>query len=181
MFLNEPYFANQVVVRRLDGEPPLDFDCGRVAQNQFLYNSAARDQGEWISCTYLHFLRGICVAYATVCMDSLPLGTREKPRSIRYKYIGALKLAQLGVDRRVQGRGLAREVIADVVALAQDAAVRIGCRYVSIDAQPDLVGWYERHGFVVNKLHQKEKLAAAGGTIDPAHMTVSMRLDLRDV
>ena len=168
-----------VVVHRLAGEPPPDFDCGRATQNQFLYEFAAQDQYEWLSCTYLHFLQGICVAYATVCMDSLPLGTREKPRSIRYRYVSALKLAQLGVDQRFQGLGLGREVIADVVALAREAAVRVGCRYVSLDAHPDLVGWYEGHGFVVNKLHQKERIAAAAGKSDPAHLAVSMRFDLR--
>lgn len=170
---------NGVVVHRLEDEPPLDFDCGRAAQNEFLHEFAAHDQGEWVSCTYLHFLQGICVAYATVCMDSLPLGTREKPRSIRYRTVSALKLAQLGVDRRFQGLGLGREVIADVVALAREAADHVGCRYVSLDAHPDLVGWYERHGFVINKLHQKARIAAAAGKSDPAHVAVSMRFDLR--
>jgi GNAT superfamily N-acetyltransferase len=170
---------NEAVVHRLEDVPPPGFDCGREAQNEFLYEFAAHDQYEWVSCTYLHFLQGICVAYATVCMDTLPLGTREKPRSIRYRSVGALKLAQLGVDRRFHGHGLGREVIADVVALAHEAAARIGCRYVSLDAHPDLVGWYERHGFVVNKLHQKERIAAAAGNADPAHLAVSMRFDLR--
>jgi ribosomal protein S18 acetylase RimI-like enzyme len=92
-----------------------------------------------------------------------------------------LKLAQLGVDQRFQGLGLGREVIADVVALAREAALRVGCRYVSLDAHPDLVGWYERHGFVVNKLHQKERIAAASGNADPTRLAVSMRFDLRAV
>lgn len=172
---------DEVAVHRLEDEPPLGFDCGRAAQNEFLYEFAALDQDEWVSCTYLHFLQGICVAYATVCMDSLPLGTREKPRSIRYRNVSALKLAQLGVDRRFQGLGLGREVIADVVALAREAASHVGCRYVSLDAHPDPVGWYERHGFVVNRLHQRERIAATAGKADPAHLAVSMRFDLRAV
>jgi GNAT superfamily N-acetyltransferase len=172
---------NEVVVHRLEDEPPLGFDCGRAAQNQFLYEFAALDQDEWVSCTYLHFLQDTCVAYATVCMDSLPLGTREKPRSVRYRRVSALMLAQLGVGKRFQGMGLGREVIADVVALAREAAVHVGCRYVSLDAHPDLVGWYERHGFVVNKLHQKERIAAVAGKANPAPLAVSMRFDLRAV
>lgn len=176
---DEPLLTDEVVVYRLEGEPPSDFDCGREAQNRFLHSLAWADQQEWLSCTYLHFVRGICVAYATVCMDALLLGTREKPKSIPYRFVGALKLAQIGVDRRFQGRGIGREVIADVVYLARHAAARYGCRYISLDAHPDLVGWYEKHGFVINKVAQKQRVEAFAGKTDPSQLPVSMRLDLR--
>jgi GNAT superfamily N-acetyltransferase len=166
-------------VHRLEGNPPTEFDCGREAQNRFLHGLAWHDQQEWLSCTYLHFLGGTYVAYATVCMDAVPLGTREKPRAVPYRYIGALKLAQFGVDRRFQGQGLGLEVLADVVHLAREAAERYGCRYVSLDAHPELVPWYEQHGFVINKLAQKQRTEATAGKVDPASLSVSMRLDLR--
>jgi GNAT superfamily N-acetyltransferase len=178
MAFDELSLPDQIVVRRLDEFPPAGFDCGRDAQNRFLRDSALRDQQEWLSCTYLHYVHGICAAFATVCMDSLPLGTREKPKSVRYKYVSALKLAQLGVDRRFQGLGIGREVIADVVALARLAAVAYGCRYVTLDAQPELVGWYQAHGFVINKLQQSQRIQALGGR-GAGEIPVSMRLDLR--
>jgi GNAT superfamily N-acetyltransferase len=111
-------------------------------------------------------------------MDALPLGSREKSGNIPYKYVSALKLAQFGVDRRFQRRGLGREVIADVVELARQAAARYGCRYLTLAAQPDLVRWYASHGFQVNKLHQRQRIEAAS-TREPADIPVSMRLDLR--
>lgn len=181
MYPNEPSLADEIVVHKLDGDPPPEFDCGRAAQNQFLRDLALRDQEEWLSCTYLHYLSGICVAYATVCMDAIPLGTREKPRGVRYKDISALKLAQLGVDKRFQRLGLGREVIADVVDLAQQAATQYGCRYLTLDARPELVPWYAKHGFSINKLHQKQRIEAVAGKVDTAALTVSMRLDLRAV
>jgi GNAT superfamily N-acetyltransferase len=181
MYPADRLLPDEIEVHRLDDSPPPDFDCGRVAQNVFLHRFARRDQQEWLSCTYLHYTKGICVAYATVCMDALALGTREKPKTITYKYVSALKLAQLGVDRRFQGLGLGREVIADVIALARDAATRYGCRYLTLDAQPDLVAWYKGHGFVINKLQQKQKIEAAAGRAGPEPLTVSMRFDLREV
>jgi hypothetical protein len=67
-----------------------------------------------------------------------------------------------------------------VLALARDEALRVGCRYVTLDAQPDLVSWYESQGFERNVLRQNQRIqnALAHGR-DPADIPVSMRFDLR--
>lgn len=144
--------VDDLVIRKLEGPPPAGFDCGREMQNSFLYNRVWEDQKERLSVTYLYFLKGILAAYATVCMDSLELGTREKIFKIRYKHVSALKLTQLGVHKSVQNLGLGKLVVADMIAFAQEQAGRVGCRYLSLDAQLDLVSWYERQGFRKNKL-----------------------------
>ena len=115
-----------------------------------------------------------------VCMDGLQLGSREKPRELHYRNIAALKLAQFGVDHAFQGQGIGSAIISDVIKLALDEAQRVGCRYVTLDAHPDLVKWYERHGFAVNKAMQKQRIAAAAGR-NPDQVPVSMRFDLREV
>lgn len=157
---------DELDIRKLDGPPPSGFDCGREMQNSFLYERAWEDQRERLSVTYLYFVNDIFAAFATVCMDSLELGTREKLFKIRYKHVSALKLAQLGVHRSFQGQGLGKLVVADMIAFAQEQARRVGCRYVSLDAQPDLAGWYEAQGFKRNKLMQRSP------------HTVSMRYDI---
>lgn len=178
MLPDDSFSFSEIVAYPLAGEPPPGFDCGRETQNRFLYECAWRDQQERVSSTWLYYAKGLFIAYATVCLDAIPLGTREKPRTIRYKYIGALKLAQLGVDRRFHGSGLGTEVVADILDGARQAPVRFTCRYVTVDAQPDLVGWYGRRGFVINKLLQKQRLEAVAGKRDPADLAVSMRFDL---
>jgi GNAT superfamily N-acetyltransferase len=170
---------DDLAIRRLDGLPPLGFDCSRDAQTSFLYDRAWHDQQERLSTTYLYYVTGILAAYATVCMDALELGTRERLITIRYKMVSALKLAQLGVDRRFQGQGLGKLVVADVIALARDEAEKVGCRYVTLDAQPDLVRWYEGQGFKINKVMQKRRLDAAAAR-GPSEIPVSMRFDLRE-
>src|SRR5687767_13399896 len=111
--LPDLFFPPDSIVRRmLDAPPPAGFDCGRDAQNRFFYDWAWHDQQEGVSTTYLYYVQGILAAYATICMDSLELGSREKPKSIRHKEIAALKLAQLGVGRRFQGQGLGRMIVA---------------------------------------------------------------------
>lgn len=172
------YPSRDITGTPLQGPPPPGFDCARDAQNRFLYGSAWTDQQEMLSITYLYYVQNIPAAYCTVLMSSIILGTREKPRSIPYKQIAALKVAQLGVDRRFQGGGLGRRVVGDMVGLAREEAADVGCRYVVLDAKPDLVSWYERQGFRINRRMQKDRVEAAAGTGQPQELAVSMRFDL---
>lgn len=171
----------QVVARRMDGPPAPGFDCGRKEQTAFLYERAYGDQQAGVSVTYLYYVKGILAAYATICMDALPLGPDERDRTVRYQEVGSLKLAQLGVTRSFQRMGVGKLVVADVLDRAKDEAWRVGCRYVTLDAHPDLVGWYEAQGFKRNRLRQQRRVqdAVAHGR-DPATIAVSMRFDLRE-
>jgi GNAT superfamily N-acetyltransferase len=171
---------NDLKSRPLDGPPDAGFDCGREDQNVFLYERAWMDQQEKVSTTYLYYVHGILAGYASVCMDSLPLGTRERGLTIRYKDVGAMKLAQLGVDRRFQGRGLGALIVADVIDLARTISNQVGCRYVTLDAHPEIAGWYENElGFKRNKLRQKQRLEEATGKRDLSTVAISMRYDIR--
>jgi GNAT superfamily N-acetyltransferase len=166
--------------RRLDLPLPIDFRSGRHDQDMFLRERAWLDQQQRLSTTYLYFVDASVAAYATICMWSILLGTREKPAGVRYRTIAALLLAQLGVDQTWQGKGLGRMVVAAVIELATAVSALVACRYVVLDARPELVGWYERQGFVINKVEQRAREEAAarrGGSSIP----VSMRFDLREV
>lgn len=180
--LPTPSFSTaDLVRRRLDGPPPAEFDCGRDAQSRYFRDRAWFDQQQWLTTTYVYYLGGVAAAFATVCMDSVMLGTREKPVSIPYKWVSALKLAQLGVDVRFQRLGLGTHVVAGVLASALEGSRQFGCRYLNLDAQPDLVPWYESQGFKINKGKQKERVQAAAGRRAPADLPVSMRFDLFDL
>src|SRR5215213_11732517 len=73
-----------IVIQLLWGPPEAGFDCGRDDQNRFLYERAWPDQQAQLSVTYLYYLKGIIAAYASVCMDALPLGRGERGRAVRY-------------------------------------------------------------------------------------------------
>lgn len=166
--------------RKLQAPPPPGFDCEQRMQNAFLHERAWVDQNERISTTYAYYVFEVLAAYGTVCMHSIVLGTREKPPTIPYRIVGALKLVQLGVDAAYQSQGLGQIVVTDMVELAIKLSARAGCRYVALDARPELVGWYERQGFVINKVEQRarEEAAAHRGA---SNIPVSMRFDLREV
>ena len=175
-----PFSLEDVLRRHLDEPPSRGFDCGRDAQNRYLYDRAYDEQQQMLSATYLYYVSGILASYVTVCMDGVVLGTRERPVSIPYKQVSALKLAQLGVDAHFQGHGLGAFVVAGVFAMAGDAARQLGCRYVILDSKPDLVDWYSTLGFRINKVMQKQRIEAAAGKRNPAAVPVSMRFDLLD-
>jgi hypothetical protein len=67
-----------------------------------------------------------------------------------------------------------------MIELAIKLSARVGCRYVAVDARPELVPWYARHGFVINKVEQRarEEAAARRGA---SSIPVSMRFDLREI
>ncbi|HEU0054200.1 MAG TPA: GNAT family N-acetyltransferase, partial [Longimicrobium sp.] len=146
--------------RRLPGPPPEGFDCGRDEQTRFFYEHAWRDQLGFLSTTYVFFAGRALAAYATVFMDGLPLKRSERGE-IRFSNVSALKLGQLGVSLDFQGQGIGTEVLGFLVFLAHDVGQRVACRYLTLDAQPDLVTWYAERGFMHNEARQEERVAMA--------------------
>jgi hypothetical protein len=65
-----------------------------------------------------------------------------------------------------------------MIALARVFSDRVRCRYLALDAQPDLVGWYEARGFQINKAEQRQRLESAAGKRPLEDVAVSMRFDL---
>lgn len=167
-------------IHRLSDPPPATFDCRREEQNRFFHEGSWSDQLERLSTTYVVRKHGLVAAYATVCTDALPLSRRERGPLIRYRTVSAIKLAQLGVDHRFQGMGIGSHAVGFVLTLARQIGDRVGCRYVTLDAQPDLHGWYEELGFVRNELNQEQRIQdAVTHRRDPASVPISMRYDLR--
>lgn len=170
---------DELEIHTLEGPPPSRFDCGRREQNEFLHQHALADQEQLLSATHLFHLDGLPAAYATVCMDALALGRDERTPGIRFTQIGALKLAQLGVHTSFQARGLGTRVVGFTIELARQFANEGGCRFLTVDAKPDLAEWYDRRGFRTNRLNQEQrtKHALAHGR-NPEGIPVSMRFDL---
>lgn len=179
MSADSPITEDEFVILRLDGPPEEGFDCGRAEQTVFFYERAYEEQLALLSVTYIYYVRGMLAAFATVCMDALPLSRKERDSSIRYREVSALKLAQLGVNLPFQRMGIGKIVVAHIIREARRGAEYVGCRYVTLDSQPDLVDWYEQQGFERNKLRQEMRGqdAIAHGR-DPTAIAVSMRYDL---
>jgi GNAT superfamily N-acetyltransferase len=168
-------------MRTLDGPPPAGFDCGADDQDRFLYERAWADACQGISVTHVLYVKGIAAAYVTLLSDRIQLGPKEKPKGVTYQFVPALKVGQLAVDRRFAGRGLGRYLVGFAVELATQFRGVFGCRYITLDAEPRLLPWYESQGFKRNIEEQRHRRALAEARGRPVdELAVSMRFDLRD-
>jgi GNAT superfamily N-acetyltransferase len=176
-----PWELHDLEMRVIDGQPAAGFDCGRDAQNAFLYARAWRDAKAGVSVTHLLSVKGILTAYVSLLADRVALGPDEKPKGVTWRLVPALKIAQLAVDGRFAGHGLGRFMVGYVVEHARTLRGSVGCRLITLDAEPELVGWYESLGFRRNQEEQsyRQRLAAETGR-DPAALPLSMRFDLRE-
>ena len=164
----------------LEAAPPPDFRSSRKEQNEFLHGRAWDEQQLGLSVTYLALLSGIVVGYLTVTMDALPLQTSEKPASrLKIVRFPAIKLAQLATRDSWEDRGIGKHLIALAAGMGLELRLKVGCRYLTLDAKRDRLDWYKRQEFKVNKVVRREQAERAklrGIPLD--ELSVSMRLDL---
>jgi len=80
----------------------------------------------------------------------------------------ALKIGRL-VGREAQQLGVGRSLLkyAVGVVVRMNREMNIGCRFVTVDAYPKSIPWYEKNGFIFNKYYA-----------DPAKTHPSMRYDI---
>lgn len=178
-----PVFAWGVEDLRFElihGQPPAGFDCGRDAQNAFLYGRAWRDAKAAVSVTHLMFVKGIFAGFVTLLADGISLGREERPRGVSWRVAPAMKIGQLAVDRRFHGAGLGLYLVAYAIQYTLGARQGFGCRFIILDSEPNLTGWYAAQGFIQNREAQeyRKDLARTTGRNQDA-LPVSMRFDLR--
>jgi hypothetical protein len=71
--------------------------------------------------------------------------------------------------------------VAFVIELARTSSQSFGCRYVILDAQPELEPWYSELGFVRNQLQQERRIVdAISHGRAPERLAVSMRYDIQE-
>jgi GNAT superfamily N-acetyltransferase len=150
-----------------------DFDCGDADLNEFLTADSQRYRAECLSHTRIAMHDGMVVGYITLLADSIILKSSEKRHLFNFHQqvftFPALKVGRLGVHRNRQrdgvGKSLLKYAIGVVVRLNQD--MNVGCRFITVDAYPQSISWYQHYGFLFNKEYA-----------DPSKTHPSMRYDI---
>jgi hypothetical protein len=152
------------------------FDCGDADINDFLKNDALVHQAERIANTILFVYKNQILGFCSLAADAICLDLDEKIESIpnqgsmkRYPQYPAVKLARFGRDVKYRDMNIGRDVILRWT-IAHVKSLKVAVRFLTLDAYPKRVAYYEDLGFVRNlhkKYHRTEE--------DP----VSMRLDLK--
>jgi GNAT superfamily N-acetyltransferase len=179
-----PVVLENILVNQMpSGFVPEGFDCGDSDMNEYiLAGDAHTDTAANFSRTYLATHDGEVVGFLTLLTDSIRLGGREKPPGIPYTRAPAIKLGRLAVRSSVQQCGVGRTLIEYSQGFARDIAGEVGCRYLTLDAQPERVGYYERQGFVRNHAELRARKSYRKDVSNVPDIVVldhvSMRFDL---
>jgi hypothetical protein len=155
-----------------------DFDCGDADINDFLKNDALVHQEEMITSTILFLYNDKILGFCSLATDAIKLSQEEKIECIvnkgdmkHYPQYPAVKLARFGRDKRYAKQSIGKNIIIPWVIGYVKSFERIAVRFITVDAYPKRIGYYEELGFVRNEHGEyKRKIE---------DLPVSMRFDLR--
>ena len=140
-----------LAIRRLEPQDErAGFQSGNIELDRFFLRYAGQNQfRHHIGTTYVAVDGGTILGFATLAASEVSaerLSAAVRRRLPAYP-LPALRLARLAVDRRAQGRGVAKALLRAVFALAHRMAADMGCVGVVVDAKPEAVGFYRTLGF----------------------------------
>jgi GNAT superfamily N-acetyltransferase len=125
--------------------------------NEFLQNEAYAQQQFNMNTTVLLYYIGELAAYVSICTDAIRLEPSEREEEeCAYPIVPAVKIARLAVDHRYSGYGFGGFLIEYVRDLCLGLSSDIGIRFVTLDAFPHRVPYYEHLGFKTNLTYAKD-------------------------
>ena len=153
-------------------------DCGDADLNDYFRNDAVLFRDELLSQTYVFHDNEDDEIYAAIdfCNDALPRermtgGQRRKisHRKRGFQMFPAVKITRLGVRREFHGMKVGSSLLETVkhFFLADN---RTGCRFITVDAYKNAVGFYEHNDFARMLTDESE---------DPKAPTVPLFFDLK--
>jgi GNAT superfamily N-acetyltransferase len=173
------------------------FDCDDDDLNDFLKNDAAKYQADHLSHTRIVRLNGTLVGYITLLADCIILQTSEKKKALKetrshhqsvYTF-PAVKIGRIGIQKDYQRTGIGTLLLIYTIGLVArlNREFNIGCRFITLDAYPKSVSWYEHKHFTFNKHYGRSPhgiiaaVTAFSNTIlgrKPGPHPASMRYDI---
>ncbi len=131
------------------------FDCGDEDLNDFIKNDAFVYQEKKIATTILFFYEDNLIGFLSVAADSLRLNLDEKEsyaiHQKKLEDVPAVKLARLAVDQNYQKQGVGTNILKWCVGYALECSDKIAIRFITVDAYPEKVNFYQKFNFIVNQ------------------------------
>lgn len=134
------------------------FDCDDLDLNDFLFEDAKTALNQHIAVTYLLEKGEHTVAYFCVFNDKISI---KDLKSENFNFIQkiftetgfenlnsypAVKIGRLGVNKTHQNAGIGKWIL-DYLKLWFIDSNRTGCRFITVDAYAQSLGFYEKMGF----------------------------------
>lgn len=143
------------------------FDCNDSDLNEFLFNDSCPHLGELLSVTYLIEEPEKTIAFFSLLNDKITLDDvdsngfwnllrKKLPQRKRFRSYPAMKIGRLGVHIDFKGKGYGRAIL-DYLKILFITNNRTGCKYITVDAYRESLGFYENNGFKYLTEKDKEK------------------------
>lgn len=131
------------------------FDCGDDDLNDFIKNDAFMYQEKKLATTILFFYKEKLIGFLSVSADSLKLNLQEKEgyniHQKRLEEVPAIKLARLAVDNKYQKQGIGTNILKWCIGYILNCSDLIAVRFITVDAYPKKLEFYNKFGFSVNQ------------------------------
>lgn len=152
---------NDYQIRRLkSGERIESFNCGDTDLNDFIVNEAHHYRKALIAVTYVYEHRETSeiIGYFSLANDRVSITDFENKtefnRFRRHRFINekriksypAVKVCRLGVSLAMRGLGIG-SVLLDFIKSYFLVDNKTGCRFITVDAYPNAVPFYEQNDF----------------------------------
>ena len=134
------------------------FKCKDDDLNGFLFDDSQKYLADLMAVTYLleDLSCGKTVAYFSLLNDKITFDpdqrfiwnrlSRRVANAKRRKHYPAVKLGRLAISEEYAGQGLGRDIIR-LIKFMFTHGNRTGCRFITVDAYHDAVGFYLKCGF----------------------------------
>ena len=126
-----------------------DFHCRKDELNKFIHEEAIPFQKERLGTTYLFMNDKKTVGFVTLLMANIrreSLDGDNKPEVGKGQF-PALQIGQLAVDVKYEDNDIGTYLLDWSVGFALTTSDRIGCRFVVLDAERQVLDFYEKYGF----------------------------------
>lgn len=132
-----------------------DFECSDEDLNNYFYNDAKPALQDLNAVTYLFESPDRTLAFCSLLNDKISKEDTSKNRwkaikkkfSQTYSSYPAVKIGRLAVHESARGQGLGRQIM-DYLTFLFIENNKTGCRFITVDAYANSLGFYEKCGFI---------------------------------
>lgn len=155
--------------RLIPGYPIKQFNCDDTDLDAFLLTDASQHSAQLFSVTYLLETNTETAAFFTLVNDKIKIEesksksfwksqvSKNIPYIKRKSDYPAVKLGRLGVNNIYKGLGVGTEIL-DFIKIWFVDKNKTGCRFITVDAYGQSLGFYEKNNFnyLTDKDHGKD-------------------------
>jgi len=130
-----------------------DFQCEKSEYCDFVQRreEALEYYRENLGVTYVFWSRSDQrpIGFVTLAMGSLKRTDlpAEREEKKPFSHVPSLLLGHIARDKRYKGQGAGRIMVDWVLSKANSFAIEVGCRFVILDSERDMVQLYKRYDF----------------------------------